>query len=145
MVDRLPRGGSRGSWPQKICEVMCVTVLLLLMGWRKNNVRHAMDLVLHVVHAVGPRWSCSRRTARGKTWPGGNFMQGGTQGPFPFPWLHGRTTASVLSSSLGKSRERHGGEGEGIGHRKAGVASRAQAAGDFVEAWEVSGSRRYNA
>jgi|UPI0004DEAC42 hypothetical protein len=38
-----------------------------------------------------------------------------------------------------------GGEREGIGHGGEGeAASHAQAAGDFVEAWEVSGSRREN-
>jgi hypothetical protein len=38
-----------------------------------------------------------------------------------------------------------GEEGEGIGHGGEGeAASRAQATGDFVEAWEVNGSRREN-
>jgi hypothetical protein len=46
---------------------------------------------------------------------------------------------------LRKSTERHGGEIEGIGHGGEGeAASHAQAAGDFVEAWEVSGSCREN-
>jgi hypothetical protein len=43
-------------------------------------------------------------------------MQGGSQGPFPFP---GCTLHRCFSSSLEKSRERHGG-GEGIGHGISG-------------------------
>jgi hypothetical protein len=82
--------------------------------WDGKIVPHATAFVLACSACGGGLVGLFSQThGKEKTWGSGNRMQGGPQGLFSFPWLHERTTASVLFFFLEKKHRTTWGRNRG--------------------------------
>jgi hypothetical protein len=95
--------------------------------WDGKIVPHATALVLSCSACGGGLVGLfSQTNGKEKTWGSGNRMQGAPQGLFSFPWLHERTTASVLFFFLEKKQRTTWGEkerGSAMGEKERQLAT----------------------